>query len=177
MAIMAAMVLTLTGLSGCNQNNALTAYNNSVDVPLMGWTSADTLFYHITVTDPATIKTPIAISRDYQLNIGFRYSSAYPLSCVAYHLLLQKTDTTGGYEHPTVNLLRQDMTTMVRDSIGTPLGDTWGSLISLETRQPDLTIRFDSAGTYRFLLIPDLGELSALPGVASASIRLDLKDN
>lgn len=166
---MAVMVLSL---SACSQNNAQTVYSNSVDVPLLGWTSADTLFYNITVTEPATIKSPIAIRHDYQMNVDIRCSSSYPLSSIDYHLLLQKMDTTGGYNRPVANLLRQEITTVVRDTTGTPLGDTWGSLITLQTTRPDLSVRFDSAGLYRILLIPELGELREVPGIASVCISL-----
>lgn len=167
------MALIQINLSACSsQNDARTVYDTSVDVPLQGWTSTDTLFYSIVITDPTTIKKPVAVDHDYQMNISLRYSTSLRLTHLPFQLTLQQTDTLGGYEHPIRNIFRQDLSLEVRDADGVPLGDSWGSLYSIETPISSPTIRFDSTGTYRFMILPTLGDLKSLPGVASIGIQL-----
>ena len=168
---MAIMALILINLSACSQSRQHTVYNTSVDVPLDGWASTDTLFYHLTVSDSATIKYPIGLHQDYQLRVSIRYASHFPLLSVPMLLTLQQTDTTGGYERPVRNLMRQQLQPMVRDTLGLPLGNTWGSLISME-EATDLTVRFDTSGCYRILLTPQFGYQRSLPGIASIGLQL-----
>lgn len=169
---MVIMALILINLSACSKNNELTAYDTSVDVPLQGWTSADTLFYSITVTETTTIKNPVAKGHDYHMNLSLRYSSSLPLTHLPFLLTLQQTDTTGGYIHPIRNIMKQELSLPVRDTAGIPLGDNWGSLYTISTPVSSPTIRFDTAGTYRFMIIPAIGDLPELPGVASIGIEL-----
>lgn len=166
------MALIQISLSACSQNDARTVYDTSVDVPLQGWTSTDTLFYSIVITDSPSIKYPIATHQDYQMNISIRYAATFGLTHVPFQLTLQQTDTLGGYEHPIRNIFRQDLSLEVRDAEGVPLGDNWGSLYTISTPISSPTIRFDSAGTYRFMILPNLGDQKSLPGVASIGIEM-----
>lgn len=170
---MAVMALILTSLNACSQNEGLTVYNKSVDVHLEGWAPTDTLFYNITVTEPASIKYPIVTQRDYRMNMSVRFSTSLKLTHLPFLLTLQQTDTIGGYEHPIRNIFRQELSLEVRDTTGIPLGESWGSLYSVETTSPSPTIRFDTAGTYRLMIIPTIGNLKSLPGVASIGIQLE----
>lgn len=172
---MVIMALILINLSACSKNDELTVYDTSVDVPLQGWTSADTLFYSITVTETTTIKNPVAKGHDYHMNLSLRYSSSLPLTHLPFLLTLQQTDTTGGYIHPIRNIMKQEFSLPVRDTAGIPLGDNWGSLYTISTPISSPTIRFDTAGTYRFMIIPNLGDQKSLPGVASIGIFLHAK--
>lgn len=167
------MLLILTSISACSRNESQTVYDSSVDVHLNGWVSTDTLFYNIVVTDPPSIKNPIVVGQHYQLSISLRYSADFPLTQVPFLLQMQQTDTVGGYTRPVRNIFRELLSPAVRDSMGLPLGDTWGSLISRQEQQTGLQVHFDTAGTYRFLIIPELGDQPSLPGLASIGLRLN----
>lgn len=169
---MAIMTLILASTSACNSNEPQTVYDNSVDVHLSGWASTDTLFYDIVVTDPPSIKNPIVVGKVYQLSISLRHTAEFPLNQVPFLLQMQQTDTIGGYVHPTRNILKEHFSPYVRDSIGLPLGDTWGSLIARQEHKTGVHIHFDTTGTYRFLIIPEIGDLPSLPGLASIGLRL-----
>ncbi len=172
--MLAIMAIALTGLSACSSPNEphTAVYDYSVDVPQSGWTSADTLFYDLLLTQPATIKNPIVPRRTYQLSMSVRFDASFPFTALPLQLLVQQTDTMGGYLHPVRNLLRRDLAPQLRDSLGQPIGHTWGSLITQSIPLPDLTLRFDSAGTYRLLITPQTGSHRSIPGIASVGVRL-----
>lgn len=86
--------------------------------------------------------------------------------------IIQQTDTTGGHEHIVRNVLRQRIAPAVRDTLGQPLGPSWGSLIDYEDYIDELTVEFDSTGTYRMLLIPETQHLSSFVGLSAIGITL-----
>lgn len=172
--MLAITATALTSLSSCSSPNEphTAVYDYSVDVLQSGWTSADTLFYDLQLTDPATIKNPIVPRRTYQLSMSVRFDATFPFTTLPMHMLVQQTDTAGGYLHPIRNLLRRDLAPLMRDSIGQPIGHSWGSLVTQTIPLPDLTLRFDSAGTYRILITPHTGSHRSIPGIASVGVRL-----
>lgn len=148
-------------------------YNTVNDVPILGWTETDTLLYPVLLTTPPTLRTPLVSGRSYDVYCSVRMTPGYAYQNVPMQLIVQQTDTVGtGYEHVVYNMLRQDIDVLVRDSLSRPLGTTWGSLIDYEARVPNLTLRFDSAGTYRMMLIPHLDRQTPLQGIASVGIAL-----
>lgn len=173
MATMFAMGIILTSQTACRPSEVNAVFDNSVDVRLDGWASTDTLFYPFAVTDPATVTTPVLLHHPYRMKLSVRHSSDYPLLNVPFLLLLQQTDTSGGYLHPIKNLLHLDLAPEVRDTTGMPQGTCWGSLYTTESTVPGHTFRFDSAGFYRFLVIPQIGSQQKIPGIASIGIRLE----
>lgn len=172
---MAVLLISLTACS--NPSNQLLStdadYNTTCDVNITGWGETDSLIFPLVVTTPATIRTPIQLERNYRLCYGIRITSQYPYTTVPMQLSLQQTDTqTDGQEHVIRNLVRTDIHPAVRDSLGKPLGSTWGSLIDYEALIPDLSLRFDSAGTYRIILTPHTDGAAPLKGISSVGISL-----
>lgn len=171
--MVAVTVAILTSLSACNlSDSGRTVYDISVDVPLSGWASTDTLFYSVCVDDVASLRHPIERGVDYQLSVSVRHVSRYPFMSIPFTLIQQQTDTTQGFEHPVRNILHQSVAPVIRDSLGHQLGASWGSFITVNVPVPDVSIRFDSAGTYRFLVIPDLGTLTSVTGLSALGLRL-----
>lgn len=168
MAVVALMV------SACQSNTDATEpdYNLVIDVPMFGWKVADTLFFPIQITSPSTIRTPILQGMPYQLGYSIRMSADYRFTRVPMQLIVQQTDTTGGHEHIVRNVLRQHIAPAVRDTLGHPLGPSWGSLIDYDNYINNLTIRFDSVGTYRMILIPDTRDVSGLVGLSAIGLTL-----
>ncbi len=173
MATMFAMGIILTSQTACSPSEPDAVLDNSVDVRLDGWASTDTLFYPFTVADPATVTSPLLLHHQYRMKLSIRHSSEYPLLNVPFRLLLQQTDTVGGYLHPIKNLLHLDLAPEVRDTTGMPIGTYWGSLYTIENTLPEHSFRFDSVGSYRFLIIPEIGGQKKIPGIASIGIRLE----
>lgn len=143
----------------------------ALDVPMAGWQQGDTLRYGFEVVDQPSRRGLIACHQDYQLSMSVRYASLFPLQSLPLRLLLQQTDTVGGIEHPIRYVLSQDVQLPMRDALGQPLGETWGSLIELEF-PAKCKVRFDSVGMYRFMIIPDFGLGNDVPGIASVGMRL-----
>lgn len=168
MAVAALMV------SACQNNTDGTEpdYNVVIDVPMLGWKVADTLFFPIQITSPSTIRTPLLQGIPYQLGYSIRMSADYRYARVPMHLIIQQTDTTGGHEHIVRNVLRQHIAPAVRDTLGHPLGPSWGSLIDYDNYINDLTIRFDSVGSYRIMLIPDTRDASGFVGLSAIGLTL-----
>ncbi len=147
-------------------------YNKIVNVPLLGWKQNDTLFYPVHVTEPTTIRTPIVKGHPYQMGYSIRMSSEYHFTRVPMQLIIQQTDTAGGHEFIVRNILRQNIAPAVRDTLGQPLGPTWGSLIDYQNYIDGITVRFDSVGTYRMMLIPETQGLSSFIGLSAIGITL-----
>jgi len=147
-------------------------YSEVVNVPLLGWDANDTLFYPVHVTNPTTIRTPIVQGLTYQVGYNIRMSADYRFTRVPMQFIIQQTDTSGGHEYIVRNVLRQNIAPAVRDTLGHPLGPTWGSLIDYENYIESLTIRFDSLGTYRMMLIPETQGLSSFTGISAIGISL-----
>lgn len=149
------------------------AYYRTASVPTLGWTNSDTLFFPIRITQPTTLRTPLVQGHQYQMGYSVRMSSSYPLTRVPMQLVVQQTDTAGtGREYVVRNVLRRHIAPVVRDTLGHPLGPSWGSLIDYEGYIDDVTIQFDSLGTYRMMLIPALQGRSRLTGLSAIGIML-----
>jgi len=99
-------------------------------------------------------------------------STEFPFTRVPMQLIIQQTDTTEGHEYIVRNIFRQNIAPAVRDTLGHPLGSSWGSLIDYENYIDGLTIRFDSVGTYRMMLIPETQGLSGFVGLSAIGITL-----
>lgn len=173
------MALTLTvSLSACTSSPTdaeLTDYDLSVDVPCQRWTSTDTLFFPIDVTDAPLHRTPLLREASYRVRCNIRISADCKLTNVPMNLLLQQTDTLGSPDRlpqVTRNLLRSVVCPAVRNADGRELGSTWGSLIQHEVPIDSLTMKFDSAGTYRILLIPAIEGPQGIEGVHSVGLAL-----
>lgn len=164
--------MALASLTACSNSQGVSPdYNTVVDIPILGWSASDTLFFPIQVTSPATIRTPLQVGKPYMVDYSIRMTSGFELDRVPMHLILQQTDTAeGGYTRIIRNVLRQDIAPAVRDSIGKPLGNTWGSLIDYESHLNDLTLRFDSTGTYRLMLIPATGSIDCFTGLSAIGL-------
>lgn len=160
--------------SACNVRSDGTepVYYEVVNVPLLGWTPNDTLFFPVHVTNPTTIRTPIEQGRPYQMGYSIRMSADYHFTRVPMQFIIQQTDTIEGHEYIVRNILRQNIAPAVRDTLGKPLGPTWGSLIDYDNYIDGITIRFDSVGTYRMMLIPETQGLSSFIGLSAIGITL-----
>lgn len=100
-------------------------------------------------------------------------TSDYPFTTVPMTLIIQQTDTTAqGGERVKRNFLRQHIEPAVRTPEGRPLGSSWGSLIQHEVQLDSLSLRFDSAGHYRMLLIPAIQGEVTLRGITSVGLSL-----
>ncbi len=170
------MMLTLTIImaSACkgNEDGTEPIYCRVVNVPLREWSASDTLFFPVQVTYPTTLRTPIVQGLTYQVRYNIRMSANYKFTRVPMQFIVQQTDTTGGHEHIVRNVLRQNIAPAVRDTLGHPLGPSWGSLIDYENVIDGLTLRFDSLGTYRMMLIPETKGLSGFDGISAVGISL-----
>lgn len=164
--------MALASLTACSSSQEPTPdYNTVVDIPILGWSASDTLFFPIQVTSPATIRTPLQVGLPYHVNYSIRMTAGFELDRVPMHLILQQTDTAeGGHTRIIRNVLRQDIAPAVRDSLGKPLGNTWGSLIDYESPLNEVSLKFDSAGTYRLMLIPETGSLNSFSGLSAMGL-------
>lgn len=173
--MVAAALLAINFLS-CNTNGGQTAkvsYDHSVDVPSREWRAQDTLFFPITISDEPEVRTSIIRGTDYPVWCSIRMTSDYPFTTVPMTLIIQQTDTTAqGGERVKRNYLRQHIEPVVRTPEGRPLGSSWGSLIQHEVRLDSLSLRFDSVGHYRMLLIPAVQGEVTLCGIASVGLSL-----
>lgn len=168
-------IVVAISLSACSQKNNAhdVVYNTSVDVPLYNWTSTDTLFYPLIIEEEPNVKHPIQLHRDYHLRVSMRHSIGYPLSKVPAHFCLQQTDTINGSEQITRRVMQIFISPEVRDSEGRPLGTGWGSLYEHQEELPDITVRFDQPGSYRFLIIPAFkGAPEGIDGMASMGLEI-----
>lgn len=169
-------MLAISAWCACSDRPAtLTDYDQSVDVPCQNWRNEDTLFFPITVTDTPEIRTPLLLATDYHMDCCVRMGANYKYANVPMQLILQQTDTTSAsavQRHVIRNLLRQEIAPTVRNAQGQELGSTWGSLIQYEGRIEDVTIRFDTAGTYQMLLIPAIDGATSLEGIHSIGLSL-----
>lgn len=176
-----AMVVAAISLTACSSPNPDVAspigFNSSCDVDLKGWNPTDSLVFPILVTNPPTLRNPIHAGQCYSMLCNIRIAPEYPYTTVPMHLIVQQTDTlSGGHQHVVRNLLRQEINPAVRDSLGHPLGATWGSLIDYEAPlSGDISLKFDSAGTYRMILIPLTPDQSSLSGISSVGLTLKVK--
>ena len=166
--------MAMLAASACQSSAEPTdpAYSAVADVPLLGWKAADTLFFPVVITSPVTIRTPLVQGQPYLMGYTIRMSARYPLTRVPMQFVIQQTDTTGGHEHIVRNVLREHIAPAVRDTLGRPLGPSWGSLIDYDGFIDGLTIRFDSLGTYRMMLIPDTKDANGFPGLSAIGITL-----
>ena len=181
-ATMAAMVVPMLvmaiSLTACSSHSSeaqaeVIDYNSVCDVNISGWHEADSLIYPIIVTSPASIRYPLQVGLPYTLSYNIRITPRFGFASVPMLLMVQQTDTLpGGHLHVVRNILRQEINPAVRDSVGRPLGGTWGSLIDYEAPLSDVTLRFDSVGTYRMILTPLPGSNSQLSGIASVGLLL-----
>lgn len=165
------LMLSLNACSNESGDKSL-GFDFSVDVPSRGWTAQDTLFYPIHITEQPEVRTPLLRDVDYDVFASIRMSSAYKFCNVPMTMLLQQTDTTGGMTHVVRNLLRQEISPIVRNDEGRELGANWGSLTQHEVQLDSISMRFDSIGTYRILLIPTTQEINALDGIFSVGLSL-----
>lgn len=174
--ILTAITIITINLSACSSqsNDAHTVvYNTSVDVPLHHWTSADTLFFPLTVTEEPNLKLPICTNKDYHLRLSFRHAIDFPLTAIPSLFCMQQTDTVQGQSRVTRRVFQQTISPKVRDEKGQPLGTGWGSLYEYQQDMPEITVRFDQPGNYRFLFIPSFrGVTDGISGMASVGIEL-----
>lgn len=148
-------------------------YNTSVDVPLFHWTSADTLFYPISVAEESNIKHPIRTSTDYHVRLSVRHSSRFPLTHLPALICLQQTDTVLGHYILAKRLMQKPISPQIRNDQGQPLGSGWGSLYEYQQMLPDISVRFSKPGTYRLLIIPRFdGAEDGIDGMASVGLEL-----
>lgn len=171
--------LNLTSCVSEADQEAQTVYDHSCDVSTHGWTSQDTLFYPVLITEMPELRTPIKYGRQCDLWCNIRTEADFPYTNIPMTLIVQQTDTTGsgnGTSHVIRNLLRHDLTLTVCNEDGRHLGDSWGSLVQLETKLDGLTVCFDTTGTYRMLLIPNLHNKVSLPGITSIGLTLRQKE-
>lgn len=167
--------ISLTACSNHSSDDASpeTDYNTVCDVDINGWNENDSLIYPIIVTSPASIRYPLQVGLPYTMRYGIRITTRYPYTSVPMMLVVQQTDTVeGGHEHVVRNILRQEINPAVRDSLGHPLGGSWGSFIDYEAPLPDIALRFDTVGTYRMMLTPLTGNGAQLQGIASVGLLL-----
>jgi hypothetical protein len=106
------------------------------------------------------------------MGYSIRMSADYHFTRVPMQFIIQQTDTIEGHEYIVRNILRQNIAPAVRDTLGKPLGPTWGSLIDYDNYIDGITIRFDSVGTYRMMLIPETQGLSSFIGLSAIGITL-----
>lgn len=174
--ILTAITITTISLSACsNQNNDAhtVVYNTSVDVPLFHWTSTDTLFFPLVVTDEPNLKLPIRTNQEYHLRLSFRHAIDYPLTEIPSLLCLQQTDTVQGQNRVSRRIFQQNISPKLRDEKGQPLGTGWGSLYEYQQDATNITVKFDQPGSYRFLFIPSFhGITDGINGMASVGIEL-----
>ena len=166
--------VTAMVLTACQNRPDATVpdYNEVLDVSIFGWKDADTLFFPLQITFPSTIRTPIQQGIPYIMGYSVRMSADYHYARVPMQLIIQQTDTTGGREHIVRNILRQHIAPAVRDTLGRPLGPSWGSLIDYDGFIDGITIRFDSLGTYRMMLIPDTKDMHGFTGLSAIGLSL-----
>ncbi|MBO4754593.1 MAG: hypothetical protein J5543_08360 [Bacteroidales bacterium] len=174
LAMVPMMAMAALMMSACQSHEDGTdpAYNVIVDVNMLGWNAGDTLFFPIHVTNPSTIRDPIVQGIPYQVGYSIRMSADYRFTRVPMQLIVQQTDTTGGHEHIVRNVMREHIAPAVRDTLGHPLGPSWGSLIDYDNYIENLIISFDSTGTYRMMLIPDLRNVKSFVGLSAIGITL-----
>lgn len=168
-------VAAMVSLSACSSNDAgpRTDYDKALNVPIMGWAGGDTLLYTLHVTQPATLQHPLQVGIPYHMRCSIRMTSGFGLTHVPLQLSVQQTDTVaGGHTHVVRNLLRCDVAPQVRDSLGRPLGATWGSLITHEQMLDDISLRFDSAGTYRIIVTPQAEGAQSFYGLSAIGLSL-----
>lgn len=175
------LALCIIGLCACTSSDkdaddgTLVGYDHSADVSLMGWSVYDTLCFPLEVAPQPEHRSPIALATDYDLWCNVRHDASYPYQQLPLTFVVQLTDTTGstnGTPRVVRNVLRSSLVLPLRQADGRPLGTTWGSLIQHEVVADSVTVRFDSAGMYRMLLIPDAPAGQPLKGVASVGISL-----
>ena len=175
MVLIAAAATTIPSACSDQEDGTEPEYNRVVNVSLLGWGASDTLFFPIHVTNSTTIRTPIEQGIPYLVGYSIRMSADYHFTRVPMQFIIQQTDTAGGHEHIVRNVLRQRIAPAVRDTLGQPLGPSWGSLIDYDDYIDDLTVQFDSVGTYRMLLIPETQQLSSFVGLSAIGITLSKK--
>lgn len=170
------MVAVASLITACSPSNdadgATVDYNTVCDVDISGWNENDSLIFPIQVNSPSSLRFPLQVGIPYQLRYCIRMTPKYPYTSVPMQLIVQQTDTIAeGQYHVIRNILRQEINPAVRDSLGHPLGGTWGSLIDYEGQISDVTLRFDTLGTYRMILTPITGG-SPFSGLASVGLLL-----
>lgn len=172
-ATVAAISLTACSTPNSDHESQTVDYNTVCDVDIDGWHEADSLIFPVLLTTPATLRQPLQVGLPYNLRYSIRITPRYPYTTVPMQLTLQQTDTVaGGHLHVVRNILRQEVNPAVRDTLGRPLGGTWGSLIDYEAPLPDISLRFDTAGTYRLILTPLTAGNTPLSGIASVGLLL-----
>lgn len=168
------MAMTMLSLTACAPSSPEPAagevhYDLSADVDLQGWAATDTLFYPITISAVRDVRTPLVAQHAYRSACCIRTDASCRLTHIPMQLVLQQVDEQGAVLR---NVLRTEIAAPVRDDRGYMLGESWGSLYQYECDLPDLTLRFDSVGTYRLLLNPAIGSQAVIEGVASIGVSL-----
>ena len=172
---MVTALLTLELASCADASEADTDYDVVTDVPVMGWTEADTLCFAVQVAESVR-HTPVPLRGiDYRLRCSVRIQPDYAFAEVPMLLIVQQTDTAGLGQGTRVvrNLMRRNISVRVRDAAGHPLGPTWGSMAQHEEMIDSLTLRFDTTGSYRLLLLPRAYNHTSLPGITAIGISLN----
>lgn len=184
---MASLLLLLTlSLGSCipvsDASSPAIDYDYSCDVPLSGWRSQDTLFYPISVLTAPERRHPLRLGTDYDVWCSVRMTSSYPYGDVPMTLVVQQMEevthpvdslTTRTTIEVLRNILRHDLTAQVRLDTGEPLGGSWGSLITYDAPVHDhLSLRFDTTGTYRLLIIPKVPSGVSLTGLSAIGLTL-----
>lgn len=175
--ILAVATAAVISLAACSPSNDVTQlivdYNSVCDVSINGWHETDSLIYPIILNSPATLRYPLQVGLPYSLRYNIRITPQFGYTSVPMQLIVQQTDTVeGGRLHVVRNMLRQEINPAVRDSVGRPLGGTWGSLIDYEASLPDVTLRFDTVGNYRMILTPLTTGSTPFSGIASVGLLL-----
>ena len=174
--MLASLLLTLlASLTACSSDGPYTAadYDTVIDVPVLSWMPTDTLLYPIVISSEATRYNPLRQGATYRLRCSVRMTAGFELTQVPMQFIVQQTDTAeGGHLRVLRNVCRHDIAPHVRDKRGQPLGSTWGSLICHEEVLPDVSLRFDSVGTYRMMLIPETSGLASFRGISAIGLSL-----
>lgn len=152
-------------LSSCDGE---TVSCKSVDVPLDGWASEDTLYMEYHVTESPNPHSWIERERNYALELSARYSGQYPYTEIPVTVGLLRADSLGYYQLQD-SLLQVRFVTV--DEEGRRVGDYWGSLYAVDWGGTHI-VRFPEAGDYRIALAPD----TFLVGVASITATLTETD-
>lgn len=136
-------------LTACDKQ---TVYHVYYPLPTDGWQRKDTLFFHVNVTDSATL---------YQLSVEVRNRNNYPY---------QNLPLLVYYDSPEVcNIKRDTLNLRLANSAGIWQGDGWGGLY--QSSFPAGTIHIRKAGEYRFKITYLLTD-ELLPGINDIGINL-----
>lgn len=168
-------MVALASLTACSSEllSPSADYDTVVDVNMLAWASNDTLFFPVEVPETPSAQNLLKHDHTYRLRCSVRMSADYRLESLPMQLIVQQTDTlSSGHSHVVRNLLRENVSTRVRDKQGMVLGDTWGSLTTHEEMLQDVTLRFDSVGSYRMLLVPRTNGLAAFKGISAIGLSL-----